>query len=138
MTNIPEYHYNIILLDLNNDLSDKEIEEVVDEIGVSTDIDDLDVSIMKQKYITENQDMVLKNDIKPGKYPYFLITRGLNEKMNQIRDEYKQKHRIKNMLKMISPTELHYATQDYMLNFEHTVFHTDNINEVINYFEGIQ
>lgn len=129
----PKYHYRVILLDLNNDLSDGDLDDIVEKIGVYSEAEDLDVSVMKKEHITEDQDEMLKEKIKPNKYPYYLITRGENEKLNRIKKAYKKQHWVKNLLGWIDPIELGFSTLDYMLDFERTVFHTDNTDDVINY-----
>ncbi|WP_079527546.1 hypothetical protein [Halobacillus hunanensis] len=129
----PKFQHRIMILDLNDDLSDEEIEDVVDEIGEGAEPDDLNISVMKSEYITKEQDRVLKEKIMPNQYPYFLIIRGEIEEIDRIKSEYKKKHRIRNFFKMIHPDELFYSTQDYMLDFDRTVFHADNTNDIIEY-----
>ncbi|UOQ94568.1 hypothetical protein MUO14_06355 [Halobacillus shinanisalinarum] len=133
MTAYPEFHYGVYILDLNDDLSDEGIEDVVHEIGYYSEADDLELHVLKHEHVTEEQDRVLKEQIKPNQYPYFLIIRGENEELNRIKNSYKKNHPIRNFFKMIHPDELQYSTQDYMLNFERTVYHADNTKDTIAY-----
>ncbi|MFD2922405.1 hypothetical protein ACFS6F_01460 [Halobacillus naozhouensis] len=50
-----------------------------------------------------------------------------------MKKEFKKRHPIRNFLGMLPLDKLQCATQDYFLNFEHTVFHADNTKEIIEY-----
>ncbi len=131
--NYPEFYYEVIILDSNEVLSDEEIEAIVDKIGERVVPVDLSITTMSGKNITEEKDRFLKKRVNPEKYPYFLITRGEGKELNKIENEYKQNHQIRNFFKMIQPGELHFATENYMLDFDRIIYHSDNINEIIDY-----
>ncbi|WP_257349844.1 hypothetical protein [Pseudalkalibacillus decolorationis] len=114
----PKFRYEVIILDLNDELSDDEIEVMINKIGYYTEASDLGISILKQEHLTDEQKIVIKEKIKPKQYPYFLITSATYKELYRKMTEYKKKHWIKNMFNMIHTLDLHFSTEDYRLGPE--------------------
>lgn len=125
-----EYHHHVVVLVQTDDIEDPEIDDILDEISDKVKIN---IAALIRDDITGDNEQFLEEKINPTQYPYFLVIQVPNKKLDQILSAYRKKHWIRSFFQTISVEELYDSATHITHDLKRTVYHTDNIEELVHF-----